>query len=200
LGTASEWVRVLASNCIWAAVLGFLLLGTHPERFRSRRTWLGFGGSVFLAGLNVGMVGVFGWRVLHGWLLLIFAASLLGLSCCATFYRRAISRRPPRSSAANNMSVSQPVSLDVPFAASLNQAAALKHEIDRAIEQTGYQKLRNQRKATYIKLATLLFSTAATIFLGLKGLEPEQTFKNIAFVFSASVTLLTALEPFFNFR
>jgi len=28
----------------------------------------------------------------------------------------------------------------------------------------------------------------------------EQVFKNVAFVFSASVTLLTALEPFFNFR
>jgi hypothetical protein len=34
----------------------------------------------------------------------------------------------------------------------------------------------------------------------LKGVGSEQIFKNIAFVFSASVTLLTALEPFFNFR
>jgi hypothetical protein len=97
------------------------------------------------------------------------------------------------------MGVRPPV-FDGPFAASLGQAAALQAEIDRAINQTGYQKSRNQRKATYIKLATLFFSTAATILLGLKGLEPEQTFKNIAFVFSASVTLLTALEPFFNFR
>lgn len=172
----------------------------HPERSRSRPGSLWFGASAVLAGLNVGMLGVFGWRVLHGWMLLIFAGSLIGLSACATFYRRAIGRRPPRSAAPSDMGVRQPFSPDVPFAAALNQATTLQNEIDRAIGQTGYQKLRNQRKATYIKLATLLFSTAATIFLGLKGLEPEQTFKNIAFVFSASVTLLTALEPFFNFR
>jgi len=36
--------------------------------------------------------------------------------------------------------------------------------------------------------------------LGLKGLRVGETFKNIAFVFSAAVTLLSALEPYFNFR
>jgi len=76
----------------------------------------------------------------------------------------------------------------------------LRYAIEKAINQTGYQKLRNQKKASYIKLAAMLFSSAATVLLGLKGVGSEQVFKNIAFVFSASVTLLTALEPFFNFR
>jgi hypothetical protein len=85
----------------------------------------------------------------------------------------------------------------------VQKEAQLLFDIEKAIRQTGFQKQRNQKRATYIKLAVMLFSSAATVLLGWQGMQSEGTkivLKNTAFVLSASVTLLTALEPFFNFR
>jgi hypothetical protein len=81
-----------------------------------------------------------------------------------------------------------------------SKAEFLKSRIEGAIKTAQRQRSNNRRKASAIKIATILFSSTATILLGLQitGLNPQ--FKNIAFVFGSLVTLLTALEPFFNFR
>jgi hypothetical protein len=192
MGTPAEWIYVLVSGCICALILGFLLFSLRAKSFRSRRVWFWFGASLVFAGLSLGMMQAFGWRLLHGGLLLIFITSLVGLFACGTLYRRF-----PRSSDTSQGPVRHQDNAAPEFP---DKAELLRHAIERAINQTGYQKLRNQKRASYIKLAAMLFSSAATVLLGLKGVGSEQVFKNVAFVFSASVTLLTALEPFFNFR
>jgi hypothetical protein len=50
------------------------------------------------------------------------------------------------------------------------------------------------------KLTVTACSAFATIFLGLKLPNLESQFKDAAFVLTALVTLLNALEPFFNYR
>lgn len=138
------------------------------------------------------MTEVFRWRLLHGWLPLLFVASLIAMGASVGFYWQFVGSSESGGDPDNDDG-------GVTYAAP-NRAGVLRNEIQGAIERTGYNKWRNQKRATYIKLATLVFSTAATILLGLKGLSAEESFKNIAFTLSASVTLLTALEPFFNFR
>jgi hypothetical protein len=89
---------------------------------------------------------------------------------------------------------------DLDLTPAAQKAAWLKQKIAAAIVDTRSNKRQNQRRATIIKLTTIVLSGAVTLLLGLQlpGLEP--TFKNIAFAFGALVTLLNALEPFFNFR
>jgi hypothetical protein len=199
MGTPAEWIHVLVSGCVWAFMFGVLLFSFHAESSRLRtqrrrggRIWFWFGASLVFAGLSFGMMQAFGWRLLHGWLLFTFTTSLLGMCASGAFYRR-ISRSSDASRGPDPDG-------DNAAAAVHDRAGILRYAIEKAINQTGYQKLRNQKRASYIKLAAMLFSSAATVLLGLKGVGSEQVFKNIAFVFSASVTLLTALEPFFNFR
>ena len=67
----------------------------------------------------------------------------------------------------------------------------------------GYQKMRkeqNKRKASIIKMSSILLAGSATILLGLQISGYEKYLKEIAFVLGALVTLLNAVEPFFNFR
>jgi len=54
-------------------------------------------------------------------------------------------------------------SIDLP---TNDKAGLLRQAVQRAINQTGYQKWRNQKKASFIKLAAMLFSSAATVLLG----------------------------------
>lgn len=90
---------------------------------------------------------------------------------------------------------------DQAFGSSIQvKAKCLQEEIDRALKHTRQQRRKNQKRASAIKLATLLFSAAATILLGLQFSRFEGYFKQIAFVLGAVVTLLNALEPYFNFR
>lgn len=76
----------------------------------------------------------------------------------------------------------------------------LSNSIDASIENVAQKRLSNQRKATYLKILTLILSGSATILLGLQIAGLEKWFKDIAFVFASLVTLLTAAEPFFNYR
>ncbi len=192
MGNPAELIHALVSACIWALLFGFLLFNFHANTLRPRRVWFWFSASAIFAGLIVGLMQVFEWRLFHGWRLLFFATSLLGVCVSATFYRR---------SARSSDSSHGPVrTRDYVPAEIHDKVGFLRYEIEKAINQTGYQKQRNQKRASYIKLASMFFSSAATVLLGLKDVDAEQVFKNIAFVFSASVTLLTALEPFFNFR
>jgi len=192
MSTSAEWFRVLALGSIWATILGVLLLNLSAEKPNSRNVWFWFGASLFFVGLTSGMVQVFGWGAFHGYLLLSLGTSVIGLCISGLLYRHYIRsacafQYPPDLDA-----TAQPQSHD--------REEVLRYLVDKAIDQTGYQKIYNKKRASFIKLATLIFSTTATILLGLKGLRAEDTFKNIAFMFSAAVTLLTALEPYFNFR
>lgn len=192
MGNPAEWIHVIISGCIWAMIFGSLLLGLTAKSFSARRVWIWFVGSITCAGLSLAMVQAFGWRLLQGWLLQIFIMSLVGMCAFITFYLRS-SRASHRNRDLDSYDGSAGLSTN-------DKAGFLRQAIEKAVNQTGYQKLRNQKRASFIKLAAMIFSSAATVLLGLKGVGSEQMFKNIAFVFSASVTLLTALEPFFNFR
>jgi len=89
---------------------------------------------------------------------------------------------------------------ETPGTALQAKADFLNGKIDSALKHVRQKRKENQRKASTIRLATLIFSSVTTILLGLQvvGIEPQ--LKNIAFVFGALVTLMNALEPFFNFR
>jgi hypothetical protein len=192
MGNPSELIHVVVSGCIWALLFGFLLSGFRGNTLHPRRAWLWFIASAVFAGLTMGLLQVFEWRLFHGWLMLIFAASLAGLCVSGIIYRRTGRFSNSSDGSVHSQNYVPP---ELP-----DRAELLRSEIEKAINQTGYQKLRNQKRASYIKLAAMFFSSAATVLLGLKDIGAEQVLKNIAFVFSASVTLLTALEPFFNFR
>jgi len=80
------------------------------------------------------------------------------------------------------------------------KADLTKSKIAEAIQHTSANRRDNRRKATTIKVATVILSAAATILLGLQIAGLEKYFKDVAFVFSTLVTLLAALEPYFNYR
>ena len=61
-------------------------------------------------------------------------------------------------------------------------------------------KHKYRRRASVIKVATVLLSGTATILLGLQIAGFESWFKDIAFVLVSIGTLLAALEPYYNFR
>lgn len=81
-----------------------------------------------------------------------------------------------------------------------DKADWLRNKLVESLENVGKKRNLNQRKATYVKFASIGFSGTATILLGLPVVGLEPTFRSIAFVLSALVTLLTAIEPFFNYR
>lgn len=72
--------------------------------------------------------------------------------------------------------------------------------INKALTYQGTRKVQNKRRASLIKIATIFFAGSATILLGLQISGFEKYLKEIAFVLASLVTLLNAIEPFFNFR
>jgi len=76
----------------------------------------------------------------------------------------------------------------------------LKEKLLESIEYVRKKRHQNQRKASYIKIISIVFSGSATILLGLQISGYDPVFKQIAFVLGALVTLLTGLEPYYNFR
>jgi len=91
-----------------------------------------------------------------------------------------------------------------PGAAEGNPAERAEHvriELQNSIQRVQSNRRQNRRRATIIKIVTILLSGLATILLGLQLGEQTQMFlKQAAFVCGACVTMLSALEPFFNFR
>ncbi|WP_327678719.1 DUF4231 domain-containing protein [Kitasatospora sp. NBC_00458] len=59
------------------------------------------------------------------------------------------------------------------------------------------KKRRFRRSSTVLKVTTLSLSAASTIILGLQSLN---VWAGLAFALVACVTLLGAIEPFFNWR
>jgi hypothetical protein len=81
-----------------------------------------------------------------------------------------------------------------------SKVALLQEKIDAALKKTRINMRENRKRASLIKLTVTACSAFATIFLGLKLPNLESQFKDAAFVLTALVTLLNALEPFFNYR
>lgn len=80
------------------------------------------------------------------------------------------------------------------------KAEWLKQQIEKSISTVSKMKQGNKTRAAYIKIGTILLSGTATILLGLRIVGLDSIFKDTAFVLGAVVTLLNALEPFFNYR
>lgn len=80
------------------------------------------------------------------------------------------------------------------------KAEWLKKRIDESIEKVSLRTRENQSRATIIKLVTIVLAVTSTILLGLQVAGWEKIFKDIAFISGAIITLLTAIEPFFNYR
>ena len=76
----------------------------------------------------------------------------------------------------------------------------LSQRIQAAIQHAEQKRGENQRRASYIKVSLVLLSGTATILIGLRIIGMQESFANIAFACVGLVTVLNALEPYFNFR
>ena len=76
----------------------------------------------------------------------------------------------------------------------------LQNGLEDSISRVTRKCTLNRRKAALISVTAIIFSGAATILLGLSASGFEIYFKNIAFALTAIVTMLSAMEPFFNYR
>jgi ABC-type transport system involved in cytochrome bd biosynthesis fused ATPase/permease subunit len=80
------------------------------------------------------------------------------------------------------------------------KAKLLRKSIADAIIHMRQNKRSNLRKASLVRIISVLLSAVATVLLGLQITGMGETFKSIAFVLGATVTMLNAFEPLFNFR
>lgn len=76
----------------------------------------------------------------------------------------------------------------------------LSDAIQEGLDRSRRKKREFKAKASIIKISTVFLSGLMTVLLGLQIQGYEDKFKMIAFVLGAIVTVLNALEPFFNFR
>lgn len=78
----------------------------------------------------------------------------------------------------------------------------LKEKISKQIKSFKERKERNQKQAIKIKLTSTFLAATTTVLLGLNGFNPtgKLAVQNIAFTLSAGVTLISALDIFFNYR
>lgn len=76
----------------------------------------------------------------------------------------------------------------------------LQRKILWSIEYMREIKSINRKKASSLKIATITMSGLGSILLGLQISGFDSIFRNLAFVLVTVVTLVNALEPFFNYR
>ena len=83
---------------------------------------------------------------------------------------------------------------------SLTKPELLRHLVAGSIERVRWNRNYHRTRASRIRLWTLFLSTLVTVLLGVNLTVAATVLKQIAFVCGAAVTLLNALEPFFNYR
>ena len=76
----------------------------------------------------------------------------------------------------------------------------LNSKIASSIEYMQRERDRNRGRASRLKLLTIFLSGAGAILLGVQISGFDALFRNLAFVFVTIVTLVNALEPFYNYR
>jgi hypothetical protein len=81
-----------------------------------------------------------------------------------------------------------------------NKITFLSEQLAYNIEAFTKKRNRNKTKAFLIKFAITGLGGTTTVLLGLQGVGLEHTIRNITLVTSALVTLLSALDTFFNHR
>lgn len=83
---------------------------------------------------------------------------------------------------------------------SIKKAEWLIERIQVSIDSVSNKRKKNQIKASILKISTLILSGGTTILIGLFSIYDVNELKSLALIFSTSITLSTAIEPFFNFR
>jgi hypothetical protein len=81
------------------------------------------------------------------------------------------------------------------------RVALLRAELDHQQRRFARRRRRDKRKSFALQMATVALSATITVLLGLRveaGLQ--QTLANLALVLGALVTVLAAMEAFFNHR
>jgi hypothetical protein len=81
-----------------------------------------------------------------------------------------------------------------------DKADWLNRRLDEAIARVSQIKHANHGRSGLIKIATVTFSSAITVLLGLDMAGIGSFFNPLALILGGLVTLLNALDPFFNFR
>lgn len=78
----------------------------------------------------------------------------------------------------------------------------IQEKIDKRISSFRKRRDENRKSTIQAKLLSLAVASLTTILLGLTGINPSSKIiiQNIAFIFSAVTTLLTAWDTFFNYR
>jgi hypothetical protein len=82
----------------------------------------------------------------------------------------------------------------------IEKAKWLSQTIDAGLIEARKKKNKLKLMASFVKLSTLFLSGTVTILLGIQLEGWEDKFKMVAFIFGTFVTILNAVEPFFNFR
>ncbi|MBK9504401.1 MAG: SLATT domain-containing protein [Bacteroidetes bacterium] len=72
--------------------------------------------------------------------------------------------------------------------------------IQESIDSVSGKRKANKTKASIIKISLLLSSAGTTILIGLFSTYNVNILKSLALIFSTTITLFTAIEPFFNYR
>jgi len=93
-----------------------------------------------------------------------------------------------------------PSQLMYPQSSAPEKAELMKRMLNNSIEHAQRNRQHYRKRASIVRIVTIVASTLVTVLLGLQIAGFEVYFKQIAFVLGALVTLLNALEPFFNLR
>jgi hypothetical protein len=80
------------------------------------------------------------------------------------------------------------------------KAEWLIQQLDQTIVRITQIKQANHRRSAGVKIATVTFSSAITVLLGLDMAGIGAFFNLLALILGGVVMLLNALDPFFNFR
>lgn len=92
MGTRLEWVRVLEIGAFYGLGLLFFDAMKGVKRAVAPSNLI----ATALASFGFGMVFVFEWRVVHGWMAALVAALFIGTLAVGLITRRASSRANPR--------------------------------------------------------------------------------------------------------
>ena len=78
---------------------------------------------------------------------------------------------------------------------------ALANELEYQINRVNKQRKRDKRKATWLKMATIILTAAVPVLIGLEGVANiSSLLTNVAFVIGVVVTGIIAYDSFFDHR
>ncbi|ESA38559.1 hypothetical protein N836_31980 [Leptolyngbya sp. Heron Island J] len=74
-------------------------------------------------------------------------------------------------------------------------------ELDTQIQRNAKKRKEEKSKAFRLKITAVAFAAAITVLLGLNTNESQtKLFKNMALILGASITLLNAVDAFYDYR